>query len=398
MRDMPNRRLPALALLAAANANAQVVLDIEPWPVVGEDHAVAFRAIATIDDARPIDVTDVVAWSIEPFEAGVFAANTLHTPQIPPFAFDAVVTADYDVGDDVVIARSPTIVAPTGGAGGALAFDGGNDIVQIPPSESLTYPGAGGWTLEAWVRPNTSAGPIELIVGQVSTCMAGYDPYLLMAQNGKYIFSVDDATGHRESLTADIASFDWTHLAGVYSDEGWMAFYIDGVLVGQQLVALPIASQPDPVMIGRVEADCFNFQAFDGWIDEVRIWTSVRTQDQIRTVMFIKPHPPGLAALWRFDAVGQTVVDESGNANHGVLGTTDAPDGADPLRVPSDAPLGPAPCPADINEDATLSILDFVTFQILFTSGHPATDCNADGAANILDFVCFQLLFAAGCD
>jgi hypothetical protein len=54
-------------------------------------------------------------------------------------------------------------------------------------------------------------------------------------------------------------------------------------------------------------------------------------------------------------------------------------------------------CNADVNDDATLNILDFVTFQTLFQAGDAAADANHDGILNILDFVAFQQLFQSGC-
>ena len=54
-------------------------------------------------------------------------------------------------------------------------------------------------------------------------------------------------------------------------------------------------------------------------------------------------------------------------------------------------------CPADVNGDGELNILDFVAYQDLFVSGDPAADCDGNGALNILDFVCYQGLFQAGC-
>jgi len=54
-------------------------------------------------------------------------------------------------------------------------------------------------------------------------------------------------------------------------------------------------------------------------------------------------------------------------------------------------------CPADINDDGTLDILDFIAFQQLFLDEHPTADCDHNGAFTILDFVCFQNAFVAGC-
>jgi hypothetical protein len=54
-------------------------------------------------------------------------------------------------------------------------------------------------------------------------------------------------------------------------------------------------------------------------------------------------------------------------------------------------------CFADFNADGSLSILDFVAFQLAFGAGDDEADCNADGSLSVLDFVCFQQAFLAGC-
>jgi len=54
-------------------------------------------------------------------------------------------------------------------------------------------------------------------------------------------------------------------------------------------------------------------------------------------------------------------------------------------------------CPADVNGDGKLDILDFIAFQELFAANDPAADCTADGTLDVLDFICFQAQFQAGC-
>jgi hypothetical protein len=54
-------------------------------------------------------------------------------------------------------------------------------------------------------------------------------------------------------------------------------------------------------------------------------------------------------------------------------------------------------CPADVDLDGLLSILDFVALQLAFVAADPVADVNGDGALDILDFVDFQLLFVSGC-
>jgi hypothetical protein len=54
-------------------------------------------------------------------------------------------------------------------------------------------------------------------------------------------------------------------------------------------------------------------------------------------------------------------------------------------------------CPADINADGMLNILDFVAFQLLWQAADQSADCDASMSFTILDFVCFQQLFQQGC-
>lgn len=55
-------------------------------------------------------------------------------------------------------------------------------------------------------------------------------------------------------------------------------------------------------------------------------------------------------------------------------------------------------CPADVNGDGVLDILDFVAFQGAFVDGEPSADCDGNGTLDVLDFVCFQGVFSEGCD
>lgn len=55
-------------------------------------------------------------------------------------------------------------------------------------------------------------------------------------------------------------------------------------------------------------------------------------------------------------------------------------------------------CPADMNGDGLLNILDFVAMQTTFQAGEPRADINGDCMLNVLDFVAYQGEFVAGCD
>jgi hypothetical protein len=60
--------------------------------------------------------------------------------------------------------------------------------------------------------------------------------------------------------------------------------------------------------------------------------------------------------------------------------------------------MAPPACLADLDEDGSLTIFDFLAFQTLFTAGDPKADFNDDGVLDIFDFLVFQNAFDAGCD
>lgn len=55
------------------------------------------------------------------------------------------------------------------------------------------------------------------------------------------------------------------------------------------------------------------------------------------------------------------------------------------------------PCPADLDADGVLTVLDFLTFQNAFDASEATADLDSDGELTIFDFLVFQTLFGAGC-
>ncbi len=55
------------------------------------------------------------------------------------------------------------------------------------------------------------------------------------------------------------------------------------------------------------------------------------------------------------------------------------------------------PCPADLNNDGVVDVLDFFAFVTLFNASDPQADLNADGNIDVLDFFVFITAFNNGC-
>uniref|UniRef100_A0A7S4JFE5 Uncharacterized protein n=1 Tax=Guillardia theta TaxID=55529 RepID=A0A7S4JFE5_GUITH len=99
----------------------------------------------------------------------------------------------------------------------------------------------------------------------------------------------------------------WIHLAGTYDEEDGMKLFIDGLFVGcSKTLSGPISIPADSLDIfaggqpGSV--------SLLGDLNEVRVWSVARQQDEIFAGMhktlqevFLGPFPAGLELYWRFD-------------------------------------------------------------------------------------------------
>jgi signal transduction histidine kinase/CheY-like chemotaxis protein/ligand-binding sensor domain-containing protein/protocatechuate 3,4-dioxygenase beta subunit len=114
----------------------------------------------------------------------------------------------------------------------------------------------------------------------------------------------------------------WYHIALV-TGRGGMRLYVNGV----QVSASRISSSFSALRNGKehyLGKNTWGFGStgdFEGQIDEVRVWVSARTGEQIRENMFrrLTGNEDGLAALWNFDDPAQPGSDASPHGFNGVL-------------------------------------------------------------------------------
>jgi len=121
---------------------------------------------------------------------------------------------------------------------------------------------------------------------------------------------------------------------------------INGTVAGTLTAATGGLSSSGPIaLVGQFGLSAPNTfdatRAFDGRIDEMRLWTPARSLGQIRALMrtTLVGNEAGLRAYWRLDAgTGQTALDSTGTFVGG-LGTTPGAEPTDPTWVISTAPL-----------------------------------------------------------
>ncbi len=181
--------------------------------------------------------------------------------------------------DSSVYGNNGTIIGATweipGKFGNALSFNGSSDYVNAGSGASFNFTGK--FTVEAWINGEFDAYYDLMVFRGYSNWAFGY------FRTGSLMFGETAWnslwTRHIYSDTLSWTPGQWYHIAVVYDTVGKTAdFYRDGVPVGvgkQSTNKFGITNSGD-VTIGYPHSVSFN-----GLIDEVRIWNTALTADQL---------------------------------------------------------------------------------------------------------------------
>ena len=234
------------------------------------------------------------------------------------------------------VSGTVTIVAwwPTGKAGSALQFDGTDDFVDVPYSNSLGNIDSA-LTIEAWVRPVSQYYNYIVCkgVGSVQYTMElidnNYPGFSLTGLNIDYSGAMEYWS--RLVIPVSLPQGKWTHVAVSYLYGHGIDVYINGELAHHAQATGAIAPNEENLRIGAYVNDYYDLH-FAGALDEVRIWNVARSASEISNNMRkeLEGSEDGLVAYWNFnETTGATVLhDKSSSQNNGTIFGS-------PLFVPS---------------------------------------------------------------
>lgn len=172
--------------------------------------------------------------------------------------------------------------------GGALAFDGVQDWIDVLTSEELNF-GTHPFSVAAWVEPARRGSPgIILSHGVVGTCCLadGYPGYSLGAWNAPMAMRLEDIANGintREAFAPAPTIGVWTHLVGVRRADLLLLYY-NGKVVSATGVGPDYDVTTDKqVLIGALWAyeNDGGAKPFAGKIDEVRIYGRALSDDDV---------------------------------------------------------------------------------------------------------------------
>ncbi|AQT69444.1 hypothetical protein STSP2_02634 [Anaerohalosphaera lusitana] len=179
----------------------------------------------------------------------------------------------------VTVDSSPTLVS--GVIGSAYEFDGVDDRVQIPYSQSLDPDYI---TVSAWINAD-SASDARIVCKSAGTEVGDHVFSLgVYPSGGRLIPRVRiSTTGGAVSVdgTISFATDTWTHLAFTYDGLN-IKLYVDGQPAGEYAHSGMITSSSLDTVIGNINLSDSRY--FDGVIDEVQIYNVPLSEESIADI------------------------------------------------------------------------------------------------------------------
>jgi hypothetical protein len=206
-----------------------------------------------------------------------------------------------------------------------LNFDGVDDLVNCGTSLNTVLDPLNTITVEAWVRPSTNTG-LGVIIGNYANSNQTSMQFLLRRDSNSYSFWMQ-GTGTFKNVIAtnSVIVNTWQHVVGVWNGAD-LKIYVDGVLAGTTTGVndSSFATTTNVMMIGNNQAGT-GAERFTGSIDEVRIWSTAKTIEQLNGSKNceLQGSESGLIAYYNFNQG----LDASNNASITTLNAITGPNG-----------------------------------------------------------------------
>jgi len=226
-------------------------------------------------------------------------SGTRYYINISPTAFDDGLGFYYSgISNDIDWDWTTSI--PDNFPGGALEFDGTNDYVNITDYSAMDL--TDNYTLEVWINPKSFASMSGIYSkfsggnsGGIRLCLTSEAPYQGIYFDGKRTAP--------NILTANT----WYHITVVRNSSD-KKIYINGVEPALSGAFVANVENSDPVTFGSDQRGNY----FNGLLDEVRLWRTARSTEQIREDMYLTSSETAsyLVGYWQFnESSGTSLLD-----------------------------------------------------------------------------------------
>ncbi len=212
----------------------------------------------------------------------------------------------------------PEIVG--GKLGNALKFDGRDDYVQIPTSNSINSISSE-FTVCGWLYPISTYANFVVILTKGNTTKKNTPYAVNYVKYSDFIPHVRLTDSSNQSFLRELNDItncvtinQWSFFAWRFS-KGRLGIFRDGVKLGEYETGIDTLKQDDlPIEIGRDVPGDIEF--LNGILDEVYLYNRALAEVEIQELYNLEIKPRGLIAFYPFNGNAN---DESGNGHNGAV-------------------------------------------------------------------------------
>jgi len=215
----------------------------------------------------------------------------------------------------------------------ALSFDGINNYAGIPNFSGTDFSADQSFTAELWVKTDTDVYS-QPFLSNKDFSLGRNKGFAFVQFYRTWKVNIGDGTNYTYRSMPMFSDGEWHHLAMVIDRETQqIRTFQDGNKEDEKDIS-EIGDMNSGLSLNIAEDGTGDCSRFKGMIDEVRLWSVARTDEEIISSMFTRlaGDEPGLAVCWAMNEWNiATMTDISDNGNHGKIY------GATPVRgVPTD--------------------------------------------------------------
>ncbi len=202
-----------------------------------------------------------------------------------------------------------------------LYFDGTDNYVDCGNGAHVQFNGAQNLTVEAWVKPTAAQWGSIVSKFQHAAAHEGYSLEMFSDYRISLLFGNNWSDWNAYTTTNSLTPNTWNHVAATY-DGSTVRIYINGRLDGSGSWGNGCTDSGTPLVIGARMGTVTFGTFFGGYIDEVRVWATARTEAQLSENMgrTLAGNEAGLRAYYRIDeTAGSTTYDQTSYAANGTL-------------------------------------------------------------------------------
>jgi len=170
----------------------------------------------------------------------------------------------------------------SGKYGSGVSFDGNNDYIEIPDSDSLNI--SNSISVGFWLKSGVPSSDSQIIIAKPASSSNYIGDWWFEASstNSRLSFYLKESDGTNRDLNVDTVLDDsWHYVLGTYNGTT-QSIYIDGSLNSTISWTGTLLNFNQPIYIGKAMAvGDYGDEFFDGALDELRIWNRGLSAEEV---------------------------------------------------------------------------------------------------------------------